>query len=102
MRLSAAVAAVTLALVLCLPASDAPAQDAALDVKSGDTIRSILERQMGKRVALVLTTGPELAGVVKIVGDKVVQLSALSGREFYDAVVSLDHVGAVIVKVRSR
>ena len=57
---------------------------------------------MGKRVSVVLTTGPELAGVVTSVGDKVVHLSELTGREFFDAVVNLDQVGAVVIRTRAR
>ena len=51
---------------------------------------------------MVLTTGPELAGVVTSVGDKVVHLSELTGREFFDAVVNLDQVGAVVIRTRAR
>jgi hypothetical protein len=53
-------------------------------------------------VSLVLTTGPELTGVVASVGDQVVHLTGLAGREFFDAVVSLDRIGAVVVRVRGQ
>ena len=90
---------VALALLIAVSLSTpAAAQDAKLDVKSTDTVRTLLERNVGKRVSVVLTTGPELAGVVAVVGDKVVQLSRLSGREFFDAVVAIDHIGAVILR----
>jgi hypothetical protein len=101
MRAPAALSAIALFAAVCLPLP-AVAQDAKLEVKSTDTVRTLLERQMGKRVSVVLTTGPELAGVVTVVGDKVVQLSKLSGREFFDAVVALDHIGAVIVRTDGR
>ena len=101
MRLSAALDVVTLLLTLGLLAPDAQAQDK-LDVKSGDTVRTILERHVGKRVGLVVTNGPELTGVVTTVGDKVVHLSELTGREFFDAVIALDHVAGVVVRVRTR
>jgi hypothetical protein len=57
---------------------------------------------VGKRVSLVLGTGPELTGVVASVGDQVVHLTALSGRDFFDAVVSLDRIEAVVVRVRGQ
>ena len=53
-------------------------------------------------MSVVLTTGQELSGVVSSVGDKVVHLSELSGREFFDAAVSLEHIRAVVVRVRGR
>ena len=102
MRLSAPLATVTLLATLSLVAPDASAQESRLEVKSGDTVRSILERHVGKRVALVVTNGPELTGVVTAVGDRLVHLSELSGRDFFDAAVALDHVAAVIVRVRGR
>ena len=102
MRLSGAVAVLTLVMAVLLPAPAALAQDAKLEVKSGDTVKSVLERLVGKRVSVVLTSGPELSGVVTSVGDKVVLLSDLTNREFFDGVVNIDQIGAVIVRTRTR
>ena len=99
MRVPRALAVAILLAALSLPVA---AQEAKLEVRSNDTVRTVLERQVGKRVSVVLTTGPELAGVVTSVGDKVVHLSELTGREFFDAVVNLDQVGAVVIRTRSR
>ena len=99
MRLPSTLAIAILLVALSLPAG---AQDVKLEVRSNDTVRTVLERQVGKRVSVVLTTGPELAGVVTSVGDKVVHLSELTGREFFDAVVNLDQVGAVVIRTRAR
>ena len=101
MRSSRALLAAALT-ALCLSASAALAQDAKLDVRQADTVRTVLERHVGKRVSVVLTTGPELAGVVQSVNDKVVHLSELTGREFFDAVVNIEQIGAVVMRVRSR
>ena len=90
------------AILLAALSLPAAAQEAKLEVRSNDTVRTVLERQVGKRVSVVLTTGPELAGVVTSVGDKVVHLSELTGREFFDAVVNLDQVGAVVIRTRPR
>ncbi len=70
MRARALSAAIALTASLCLPLV-ASAQDAKLEVQKTDSVRGLLERQMNKRVSVVLTTGPELAGVVTVVGDKV-------------------------------
>jgi len=101
MRLSGAIAVLTLVVAVHLPLA-ALAQDAKLEVKSSDTVKSVLERMVGKRVSVVLTSGPELSGVVNSVGDKVVLLTQLTGREYFDGVVNIDQIGAVIVKTRSR
>lgn len=97
-----ALTTVMLMLASCLSASSLDAQPAKLEVQSADTVKSVLERHVGKRVGVVLHTGQELTGVVTTVGDKVVHLAELSGREFFDAVVTLEHVAAVVVRVRGR
>ena len=99
-RLTGSLVLVALVVASYLPG--AYAQDTKLDVRSADTVKSVLERQAGKRVSVVLNTGQELSGVVSSVGDKVVHLSELSGREFFDAVVSLEHIRAVVLRVRAR
>jgi hypothetical protein len=98
MRLAAAF---VIALLALGPAT-LPAQEARLEVQGADTLKSVLARQVGKRVSLVLTTGPELTGIVASVGDQVVHLTGLAGREFFDAVVSLDRVSGVVIRVRGQ
>ena len=100
MRLAGSLVLVVLVAASYLPG--ASAQDTKLEVRSADTVKSVLERQAGKRVSVVLNTGQELSGVVGTVGDKVVHLSELAGREFFDAVVSLEHIRAVVVRARAR
>jgi predicted NAD/FAD-binding protein len=102
MRLVTAITTAAMVATASLAPVAVLAQDARLEVRTGDTVKSLLQRQMGKRVTLVLTTGPEFAGVVSAVGDQVVHLTGLTGREFFDAVVSLEHVGAVLVRVRTQ
>ncbi len=102
MRLSGSLAALYLLLALSLPMTAAQAQDAKIEVRSPDTVKTVLDRLVGKRVSLVLTTGPELAGVVSVVGDKVVLLTDLTNREFFDGVISIEHIAAVIVRTRTR
>ena len=98
MRSSRALAVLALAVAVSVPLFSASAQDAKLEVRSGDVVKTVLDRQMGKRVGLVLTTGPELTGVVTALGDHVVHISELSGREFFDAVVLLDRISAVVIR----
>src|SRR5438046_961432 len=101
MRVRSLIAAVALATCVAAP-SLAVAQDARLELKDGDSLRTVLERHVGKRVSLVMGSGPELTGVVVKVGANVVHLGELQGREFFDAAVSLDRISAVVVRARSR
>jgi len=86
----------------CLVSTSARAQDVKLEVQDGDRIEDVLKRYVGKRVALVMQSGPELTGVVVKVGQHVVHLGELQGREFFDAAVGLDRVQAVVVRSRGR
>ena len=47
-------------------------------------------------------SGAELTGTITKVGEHVVHLSELAGREFFDAVVSLDQLPAVVIRTRGR
>lgn len=65
------------------------------------TVRDVLAEQAGKRVIVRLESGENLEGTVTKVGDSVVHLAKLSGRDFYDAVVRIDRISAVLFRVRS-
>lgn len=69
---------------------------------SSNNARKLLVHQHGKVVTLQLNSGKELTGTVTTVGEFMVHLSRLSGRDFYDAAVSFDQIEAVIVKARSK
>jgi hypothetical protein len=82
--------------------SPAVAAEVALELDSPSAMKTNLERTVGQRVKLRLMTGQELEGVVTKVGATAVHLASLSGMDFYDAVVRLDHVSAVIMRMRGR
>jgi hypothetical protein len=97
------VKAFLLALLLCAVslagAPSAPAQEAALEVNA-DAVKVNLERQVGKRVRLRLLSGQDVDGTVVAVGTAAVHLSRLAGMDFFDGVVRLDQIAAVIIRVR--
>jgi hypothetical protein len=75
-----------------------PVRAAELTIAADQTVGQVVALQTGQRVTLLLTSGAELTGTVKSVGAKVVQLHALSGKEFFDAVVDLGKIDAVLVR----
>lgn len=89
--------ALLLGAILVCGAAPAGAQ---LQVGAGDTIESVLKAQNGKRVTLRLRSNQELTGIVRMSSARLVQLGALSGREFFDAVVPLEAIDAVIVRTK--
>jgi hypothetical protein len=83
-----------------LACAAAPATSAELRVGGNDTVQSVLAAQKGARVSVRVRSGQELTGVVREVNARVVHLGGLAGREFFDAVVPLEAVDAVIVRTR--
>lgn len=69
-------------------------------VSESDTVASVAAAQKGKKVTLKLKSGQELTGTVRAVGKNLVELGELTGREFFDAAVSLADIEAVVVRVR--
>jgi hypothetical protein len=63
-----------------------------------DRPATVLLRQKGQQVELRLKSGDKLSGKVKDVGTMSVHLSALTGQEFYDAVILMDDITAVIIR----
>ena len=91
-----------LALAFSLMASHSFAEEARFDLNPGAGIKDILKDQTGKRVSIRLEAGEELEGTVTKVGDQLVHISRLSRRDFYDAVVRIDRISAVIIKAREK
>ncbi len=79
-------------------AEDRPAPQ--LQVTTSDTIKSNLENFKGRTVILRLGSNDEVAGIVSEVGEKAVHLTQLTGKEFYDAVVPLEKINALIVRAK--
>lgn len=86
------------AAALCLVTAHASAQG--ITPSPTDTIQSIAAAQKGKRVTLRLRSGQELTGLVRASTDRLIVLGELSGREFFDAVIPIEAVEAVIVRTR--
>src|SRR5436305_12259541 len=76
--------------------------DGKLDLKADDTVKSILEHQVGQVVELRLGSGEKIGGKVEKVGDTLVHLSQLTGAEFFEAVVDIESVSAVVVRAKSK
>jgi len=92
--------AIAVLFATLLLATSASAQG--LAITPDDTTRSVIAAHKGKRVTLRLRGGEELSGVVRDATERLVVIGELSGREFFDAVVPLDAVEAVIVRVRTQ
>ena len=77
-----------------------PSSGADLKIGAGDSLQSALAGQKGSRVTLRTRSGQEITGAVREVNANVVQLGAVGGKEYFDAVVPLSAVDAVYVRVK--
>ena len=63
--------------------------------KANATMREALVGLKNERVTLTLESGEQIEGKVTMVGDSVVYIAQLTGKIFYDAVVSIDKINAL-------
>ena len=89
-------------LVAALFLAAAGSAFAGLDPKDNDNVKSVLSRQVGQTVELRLKNGEKIAGKVEMVGKDLVQLTQLTGAEFYEAVVVMDDVAAVVARAKAK
>jgi preprotein translocase subunit YajC len=95
--------AAMLVLFFCLIFTlNAVADEQKYEMQNSDTVRSSLATHVGKEVIVKLTSGGDIQGVVTKVGDNMVQISKISTMSYYDAVVRIDSITAVLMKVRAK
>ena len=63
-----------------------------------ETIQAALAARVGQKLTVKLSSGEELTGTVRRVGDDLVHLGDLSGKEYFDALISVRAVTAVIYR----
>jgi len=85
---------------LTLQASPQNAAQKGIAISQEESMASLLFKYKGKRVSLQLASGSELSGTITTVTNNLVKLKALKGREFYDAVISISSVQAIIVRAK--
>jgi len=66
--------------------------------ENAPSIEATLAANTGKTVTLKLEGGEELTGTLASTSPVTVKLTGLAGKEFYDAVVRIDRITAVVVR----
>ncbi|MGH7806105.1 MAG: hypothetical protein ACREQJ_17280 [Candidatus Binatia bacterium] len=69
---------------------------------SAADIKATLEKHKGSRVSLRLPSGDDITGKVVSVDGGTVHLSELAGREYFDAVVEIDDIAAVVFRAKEK
>jgi hypothetical protein len=76
------------------------AQEPKFEMKASTTMQEVLSERVGKRTILRLRSGEDIDGTVVMVGNSLVHISKLAGKDFYDAVVDISAIGAVLFQAR--
>ncbi|MBI5848014.1 MAG: hypothetical protein HZB31_08715 [Nitrospirae bacterium] len=76
------------------------AEETKFELNPQFSVKEVLASQVGKRVAVKTDGGESLEGTVTKVGDQLVHIAKLSGKDFYDAVVRIDRISSLVLKVR--
>jgi hypothetical protein len=84
---------------ICIPLSGYAKEDAFQFAQDASLQAGLLQFK-GKPVEIILKSGDQLAGKISDVGSRILVLKELRGKEFYDAVVVIDDISAVIFKAR--
>jgi len=89
---------------ICLIASPqtaiAQAQSIKLEISGSEEIGDQLRKVQNKNVTIILNSDKEFTGKVYNVTEKLVHLIDLQGKDYFDAVVAIDSIQAIIVKAR--
>ena len=59
-----------------------------------------LESFIGKKITATLASGKVVGGTVKTVGDHMLHLEKLDGKEFYDALIRIEDIEAIDSRFR--
>lgn len=89
------------AVLFAANVSSADGDRKTLDVTKSDTLASVLKKQADKTVTLKMVSGQDITGKLQSVGDHVVYISRIRGIEYYDAVIDLDDILAMVVRVKN-
>jgi hypothetical protein len=93
---------IAIAVSLGFAALSTAAEEQKFEIRSEESVKTVLDEAIGKPVTLLMISGQEVTGTVAKVGDHVVQLTKLSGRDFYDGAILLERIDGVILKVRGK
>jgi hypothetical protein len=92
---------IVIVLSLSLFAVPAIAQETKITLNDASTIKDVLLQYVGKRATVRTDAGETLDGTVARVTGQLVYIEKLAGKEYFDAVVRIDRISSVTLRVRS-
>lgn len=98
-HIRAAVAAVIVVVSGLTYTSNVMAEEKKMEINTSYSLKQTLGSFNGQRVLLKTDAG-DVEGTVTSVGDHIVHISKLAGKDFYDAVVVIDRISSVVFRAR--
>ena len=95
-----------LALVLfSYPAAPVEAKSKVVDIEGmrysvHASLKDNLQSLIGKRVYITLESGKAFAGTIKAVGEHLVHVEKIMGKDFFDALILIEDISAIDAKFR--
>ena len=71
-----------------------------LQLNAGIALADNLTTFKGKTVTVILKSGQSMTGIVKEVKNNLLHLEKISQKEFYDALITINHISAIKARVR--
>ncbi len=66
-----------------------------------ETIRSLLQKNLGKQIVLQMDSGTQVFGTIKMVGKSLVHVTKPKGKEYFDIIILIDKIEALEIMVKS-
>ena len=60
-----------------------------------------LKSLSGKKVSVTLDSGKTITGVIKAIGDHLLHVEKIEGREYFDALIRMESIGAIDTRFRT-
>lgn len=72
-----------------------------IELRQSIGMKEALMEFTGKRVSVTLDSGTAYEGILTKVGDHLIHISRLTGKEYFDAMIRIDKVNALVVRAKS-
>ena len=72
-----------------------------IELRQSYGIKEVLNEYTGKRVSVTLNSGAVFAGILTKVGDHLIHISRLRGKEYFDAMIRIDKISSVVIRAKS-
>ncbi len=72
-----------------------------IELRQDIGIKEALIQFTGKRVSVILDSGTAYEGILIKVGDHLVHISKLTGKEYFDAVIRIEKISGLVVRAKS-